>query len=425
MFTQAFSHQEALKSAYFEDLVTIFFAIVSVSVPVYFLVRMPISRNIHNVSKTLTSVIGGVVWFVFANLDSDKRSALSKVFGFPATSSGLMDWLAIPALIRCSDGTGCDPFQRVGGYGYGFKLFFFLSQDKIANIFGSLSFGFLCFAILHFSEKILNVNLGFAIILSPSFIFSLERGNSDLFVASFIFLLLMYTRANKYRDSIFALYLVTLKPFFFAYVFRLRDDSNLKYFLLPPALLLYIASMRFDLNLIRESRIATLYYPSTQFGVDQIPNFFLHFYEGFRTKKIIEWNESPIYLASLMFGLIALVIVWLIFRIQINLLLNSYLSDREENETATIKIFTAIFLIAYLSGSQVSYKTWFAFPILAFILSIKNVDTKKHTPAYFLGAISLLATLGMNIWWVRNTGAFFLAIVGLCVIFHKSKKIAH
>jgi hypothetical protein len=237
--------------------------------------------------------------------------------------------------------------------------------------------------------------------ISPSWIFILERGNSTLIVMSLVVLVGGLSLKTELSKALSYLLLGAMKPFFFG---ALLGIKNLKTFMFSGflSIFVYLASLNFDFSTIKESRIATIYYPSSQIGVDQLPAFIIQMITARINQEVQPWDGSSIFIVSQLLGLACLIItICLLIKCAPQLVRRTI---RSANSLSDLSIScTGIYLVFYLSGSQVSYSAWISFPFLCFIATHVLTSRVKVFEIILL-CYSAFATIGINNWFARSIG---------------------
>jgi hypothetical protein len=365
---------------------------------------------------TFIPILAGLGVILSYSSTLEMREFFSRLYGIYLVQVGLADWLFIPNFIGCQDSSGCDPLGRVPGYGLSWKAFVFLSNETLSVYVLAIAAVYVIFEVGRFANNIDLPFLNLAILLSPSFLFALERGNSDILL--FAFVLLGTRLMGKYRSLDFpvALFLSTLKPFFFGYIFRLMPRKRYVLATLPLFFLCYFWSMSSNFQLIKSVRVSTLYPPLNQIGAEQLPSFLIQFVLSGLTKKNLNWNGGiEIFYVSLIAGLVLTILMGLLTLryFKVNELFND-ISELPPRQRQLTWISMGVFIIVFLSGSQVSYKTWMVFPLF-FLLLKSTIKKGSQYGKLNLIFVSLIACgcLGINVWVLRTTGTLLLA--GTCI----------
>lgn len=360
--------------------------------------------------QSLHGVFGFIAIYVSYYAQDAVRQDIAKFFRFNAINPHLADWIFIPAYIACPDDSGCDPLGRSPAYGVGWKLLFLLSNLNFSIFLLAVTTGFVCAQIYKYAAVHGHALLGSAIIVSPSFLFAVERGNSDLFVVGLILVALSLSMKSKVFNLAFSIFMVTLKPFFAGIYMSRRHKLKGILLILPIFATALLASYKFDFLRIQESRKATLFSPYSVFGVDQIPALFIQQ----DTVASVRWSPSyDLFRLSFLSGVISFIFLLaiLVYCQYPGITIRSLGQNVEEKADRLTVVFSAVYLLTYLSGSQVWYKTWFAFPILFLIIKKYNQSPEdgslwKAIPDMLM----ILSIFGISIWSLRSLGTLFLAL---------------
>jgi len=407
------STHKGLLSYFFEDN-SEFILAVTVYLPILLLLATltTSSKQGHLTIGALGFLFGVASWFISYNFTSSARTIFSQLNGFYPMSTGLGDWWSIPDIVGCRDNTGCARSGGTNGYGIGWRILSPLANDKIALILGGVMAGYVCYGIAKYAYQMNIQSASLMVFLSPSMIFSLERGQSDIFLVGLIFIFLSFKKVNAVTSALVTMALLAMKPFFV--VAFLRDKPKaLRILLLAPIFLLtYLFSMNFSFVDIQNARNSTLYWPKSQFGVDQLPSLFIQFFDKKYHVNEIYWQGATSFRLSLVVGLIVFALVYAAsLKRSLRHLNVLNLDSLELPERNLILIFSSLYLLMYLSGSEVAYKTWVAFPIL--ILSLRRfLELKKRAKPSVIVFMSLILFGGfaIHIWTLRSIGTFMLAI---------------
>ena len=395
----AFSKQKYIVSAYFEPQIPIYTLVLLFFVPLFLICAGKIKVSLISIY-----VITVLIWCACLLFSKETRVYFSQFIGFPVAEDSFMDLRTIPSFIQCSNSTGCDPFGRVTGYGNGFKLLFPLQSWNLTLFVSLIS---ALFIVYHFSKLTMHhKSLMILMAISPSWIFILERGNSTLIVMSLVVLVGGLSLKTELSKALSYLLLGAMKPFFFG---ALLGIKNFKTFMFSGflSIFVYFASLNFDFNTIKESRIATIYYPSSQIGVDQLPAFIIQMITARINQEVQPWDGSSIFIVSQLLGLACLIItICLLVKCAPQLVRRTI---RSANSLSDLSIScTGIYLVFYLSGSQVSYSAWISFPFLCFIATHVLTSRVKVSEIILL-CYSAFATIGINNWFARSIGNQILA----------------
>lgn len=368
------------------------------------------------------SGFGVLIWFSSYYFPQDVRNIFSQFYLIPAMPNGLGDWWAVPDLIRCRDSSGCDRLGRGDGYGHGWKILIFLENNQVALVLGAITAGITCYFI---GRLALNFNLPMAsllIYLSPSLLFSLERGQSDLFLVGTVCLLLSMNWLRKsflFSFSVAAL-LVSMKVFFVGYL--LRGIPRMWKLLIAAPFLFFVFywSYGFSYARINFARMSTLYPPNLVFGSDQFPAFFKQIRNKFYSDNASGWLGGVEYHSSLKLGVFSLMSMVIFYYWRNQIKVTKFVESIPSPILMDfVNVFSAFYLISYLSGSQVNYKCFLGFPVVFAILNfINNSKSKKNFILYFWAAFCILGVSGLNIWLLRTVGTFCLAATCGLVLLH-------
>jgi hypothetical protein len=364
------------------------------------------------------ALYGVFFWFLSYGQTAGSRAIFSQANGFAAMPSGLADWWTIPNLIRCKNASGCDPLGRLQIYGHGWKLLFFLGNDRVALALGAMSAGYVCFSLAKFSQNIGLPTSSLLVLLSPSLYFIFDRGNSTLFIVACIFFIIKHVRKSPLATFLISALLVSLKPFFAP--FMLKDRPKLIWIVVssPIILLSYLWSMKFDFHMINISRTAILYPPNYEIGVDQIPSIFVQYFQKKFMISPSDWHGSQSFKTSMVIGLLTFLIVLILSMKlpKLNSIINMKFNYNGDYVSNIVLIFSAIYLLTYLSGSQCYYNSWISFPIVAIMLHhYFGNEAKVSISSTIIMSLVLFGGMGINIWILRSLGSFLLADV--CGVF--------
>jgi hypothetical protein len=405
---------QQILNAYFESTDSIFFASITF-IPVLAILLIGYQSQSFvrpSIMAGLASL--GVLVSYFSS--SEIRATFSKLYGIYIMPIGLGDWMFIPSYIRCDDASGCDPLNRVAGYGSSWKILYPLSNELLSVFVLAVVVFYIMYEVGKFAIHLKLPFLQVLLFFSPSFLFAVERGNADLFIFGLLLLGIRIIRKFPFLDLIYAIFLSTFKPFFIGYILKRMPSIKMLFFITPIFGLAYFWSMNLDMNLIRSMRIATLYSPSNQIGADQLPSYFLQQFVSIKNNTNSPWDGSLQYFyVSLLIGIFILFLVTFILLkyFSVRSLVEQINSLPEKFEELTW-VTMGIFLIVFLSGSQVSYKSWMAYPILFVCLKMAiDRDSSETIFSSFIAALLVFGCLGVNLWVLRNLGTLVLA--ALCL----------
>jgi hypothetical protein len=390
---------------------------IAISPSFYFLLSR-FNGSDYSIQAYLHGIFGffSIYWFYFTN-DSQRQMAAS-FYRYTYISPHLADWAFIPSFISCKDTSGCDPFGRFPAYGQAWKILLPLSNLNLSIFILAITTSFFCFQLYKLANKWQQPFVATALIISPSFVFSLDRGNSDLFLAGMIMLSLIFTKSSNLSNLLIASFLGSLKLFFAAFIFREKLRKLHVILFLPIIVVSIFWSYGFSLERIRQSRILTLYSPYVEFGVDQLPSFFVQQISN----QSKEWSadyyffQKSLVIGLLMFLCVAAFIAVRQLRFHIQPFdLSSKFANTEDK--SVLLVFSALYLFSYLSGSQVWYKTWFAFPIL-FLIVHKYQEGTIGIKFYIvlMDVVMVISVLGISVWSLRTVGNFLVALYALSYI---------
>jgi hypothetical protein len=405
-------HRELLTN-FFEDK-TEFMLAVTAYIPVIVLIAMltMASRKNFKIVSVLGFIYGAGFWFMSYNFTVGARAIFSQFSGFAAMPSGLADWWTIPDLVACKLPTDCDRLGRPPIYGHGWKLLVPLANDRVALILGGLMAGFVCYSIGKFSHGLKVPAAALMVFLSPSMIFSLERGQSDIFVVGLILIFLSIKKVNSVVQVLVTMFLVSLKPFYVVAYLRSKPKISRILLFAPLFLLTYLVSMNFKFAEIKYARVATVYPPKYQIGVDQIPSMAIQLFDKKFQVDPLVWKGAESFKYSLIAGLILFALVYFSsIKYSLRHLNVLSLDSLELSERNIVLVFSSLYLLVYLSGSQVAYKAWVVFPVLILSLSRFLQLKERANPAVivFLSLI-LFGGFAIDIWALRAIGGFVLAV---------------
>jgi hypothetical protein len=405
-----------LFEAYFEYDVVFLLAFVSLLPSLFSLLissnEDSKNSNVYLELPIIIALFASVCWFLSYLFPQEARVTVSKLLGIYPMNLGLADWLAIPSFIGCENDLGCDPFGRGWVYGDGWRLFFFLDNVQASIIFGGIFTGLFMYIASKFLTTSSGPFLAICFATSPAVLFSIERGQTDIALAFFSALILIFhnnNRTNKLRQilcCLFCIALATLKPFFIVIVLGLSIKLIWKLTTVSLGAIAYFASMGFDLERINAARTETLYWPRNLIGIDQIPSLFIKVFRNYHNQIWKGWDPTD-YKLSLLVGIIAFAIVFGLSLLLVGKSSFDY-SIPSPKELSVVLAFSSLYLITFLSGSQVNYKSWFAFPTIAFIM---QQPYKKSLLRFSLVVLCFFGASGVNVWLLRNIGSLILALI--------------
>jgi len=405
--------KELIYSFFFEDS-TEFILAVTVYMPILLLLAVLTitqSKNYRTIAG-FGFLYGVAFWTISYNFTPIARLAFSRVNGFSPTPNGLSDWWFIPDLVWCRNASGCSRYGETTVYGNGWKVFSPLANDRVALILGGLMAGYVCYSIGKFSHRMKIPAATLMVFLCPSMVFSLERGQSDIFLIGLIFIFLSFKRVNSAIRVLVAILLLAMKPFFVVVFLRDRPKFLRILFLTPLFLLAYLWSMNFSFAQIRQARDFTFSFPKSTIGIDQLPSLVIQLIgKKFHINETV-WQGAASFNLALIIGLMLFTVTYLSTLKYSFLHLQALKLDSigvwERN---VILIFASLYLLIYLSGSEVTYKAWVAFPVL--ILSLRRfIEMKERAKPSLLIFMSfiLFGGFAIDIWSLRSIGTFVLAI---------------
>ena len=407
------SKDRALLSYFFEDN-SEFILALTVYIPIILLLSvLAVSgEKKYRIVSIFGFLYGTVFWFISYNFTSGARTIFSQLNGFYPMSKGLADWMNIPLLVRCRASTGCIYPGIPNGYGNGWRLLSPLASDGVAVILGGLMTGYVCYAVGRFSERLGVPIVGLMLFLSPSMVFSIERGQPDIFLVGLILIFLRIKKVRTAANVLIAMALLSMKPFFVTVFLRDRPKVSRILLFSPLFLFTYFFSMNFDFKDVQNVRVATIYWPKSQFGIDQLPSLAIQLFDKKYHVNEQYWQGGTSFGLALMIGLIFFVVVYLISTKSALLRLKELgLDSLGVYERNVILVFSSLYLLIYLSGSEVAYKTWVVFPVL--IISLRRfLELKERAKPSFIIFMSLILFGGfaVDIWTLRSIGTFILAI---------------
>jgi hypothetical protein len=264
--------------------------------------------------------------------------------------------------------------------------------------------------------------LPLALLLSPTFIFVFERGNADIFLYALALLGIRTIGNHKICNSILAIFLTSLKPFFLGYVVVTNRKFYKSLFLIPLCLLGYFASMNFNCTWIRQARSVNIFPPNLAFGADQIPSAVYQYLLNIVNTENSGWQPMPSKILWFSSVTVLFLAAFSILTRKNELLSNLHreISELPEHSKRIIYASMAIFCSTYISGSQVTYKTWFAAPFAIFLVSyFRHSGKEMKWSLNILIPLVLFATFGVNLWVVRNIGCFFLTTLCVSILFRE------
>jgi hypothetical protein len=409
--------QSNLVPFYFESATVYSFAVLSY-VPVILIFCAGL--NFQNFRVRITISVLGALAIVFSYLSNDViRGFISNFYGFVPMPVGLADWVIIPNYVDCEDSSGCDPFGRFHGYGLGWKLLVPLGSDGFSVVVLSATLFYILFELSRLSAHLDLPSLVLPLLISPSMIFSIERGNSDIFLYALVLMGLHVKSKSQIFNIVFTSFLVSMKPFFFAFILK---NLPKKVVLIPASIFLvgiYLASMAGGLSDIKKARLSTLYPPASQIGAEQIPSFLIQFYLNHHHKANLPWDGGiGLYYLSLGIGITLLLLsLLMVARHNFSNQLSSATAQLADYPKNVVLVSAGIFLLSYISGSQVTYKSWMAFPIVLLIIKQLIFNGSKNSYILiFICTLAIIGCFGINIWVLRSAGTFLLAAICLGVL---------
>jgi hypothetical protein len=413
--SSSWTRKRDLFAVFFGDQTNFFLGVIAI-IPVV-LVAGFIKLDWHGNTDAKIPWIGFIygfgVWTISYMQTAGSRAIFSQANGFASMPSGLADWWTIPDLVNCRDSTDCDRLGRPAIYGHGWKALFLLGNNRIALLAGALAAGYVCYSIIKYSNKMSITSSALIVLISPSMVFSLERGQSDIFAIALVMLIINSKFQNKTLIFLLSLFMTSLKPFFAPLYLKVKPKLLHIILLSPIYLFVYFLSMSFSFTNISIARNATLYPPNYQIGVDQLPSLFIQLTNSSYMIEPSIWKGAQSFKSSLIFGLVLYFVILAVSRKMFILHFQTHFQEAgKQLENQLVQIFSGIFLLIFLSGSQVYYKAWISFPIL-FVLLKKLLEEEDNFSPWLgvLTAISLLGTIGINIWPIRTIGTFFVALL--------------
>ena len=345
------------------------------------------------------SVYGGLyaagLWVILSQLTLRRRHVLSNLYGFYPLNTGIADWKAVTSnYLNCHHGLNCDPQGILTGTHQLLGLAFFLKWD-LPNYLTGLGIAFLLgFSILKYSARHDAEILGIGILVSPSFIFCIERGNTDLLAMLIVIFAINSNRANKFILIGCAYIAGAIKPFFFGLIFALKMRFRFFLGIGISFIALYMFQSSFDFVHVQRARIATYYYPRNQIGVDQLPAAMVQFIRNHLTQTDTGWVGYSAFRLSLILG-----IGFIFFAVALKLISSSDSVSKVTDSELQLRSFgiLAIFSLIYFSGSQVSYTVWILG--LGLIPLLRKLMNERISWKFALLGI---ASTGISLWIVRN-----------------------
>jgi hypothetical protein len=412
-----------LISAYFESPKTIAWSIATVAPSVILgLITLTFTAKRSHKIWIMVPLLSGL-FVLFSNFSSNKlRRILAELYGIPFMPKGLGDWAAIPSLVSCRDQSGCDPFDRFQSYGNAWKVLIPLGIKDLSILFlvTATVYIFFEFSILAMRSRVALLPL--ALLLSPTFIFVFERGNADIFLYALALLGIRTIGNHKIYNSLLAIFLTSLKPFFLGYVVVTNRKFYKSLFLIPLCLLGYFASMNFNFTWIRQARSVNIFPPNLAFGADQIPAAVYQYLFNIVNTENSGWQPMPSKILWFSSMTVLFLAAFSILTRKNELLSNLHreISELSEHSKRIVYASMAIFCSTYISGSQVTYKTWFAAPFAIILVSyFRHSGKEMKWSLNILIPLVLFATFGVNLWVVRNIGCFFLATLCFSILFRE------
>jgi len=334
-------------------------------------------------------------------------------------AKGLGDWAAIPSLVNCRDQSGCDPYGRFQSYGNVWKLLLPLGFQDFSILLLVIATAYIFFEFSLLANKIRVPLMPVALLLSPTFVFVFERGNADLFLYALALLGIRILGKHKIFSAILAVLLTSLKPFFLGYLIVINQKFYKSLFLVPLCLLGYFASMNFDLNWIRQARSVNIFMPNLAFGADQLPASVYQYLLNILHTQNLGWQPMPskIFWFSSVTSSFLVACSILLRKNKLITNLHSEITVLPDHSKNIIYASMAIFCSTYISGSQVTYKTWFISPFVIFLVSyFRHSGKEARWHLVVLIPLLLFATFGVNLWIVRNIGCLLIAILCISIL---------
>ncbi len=319
-------------------------------------------------------------------------------FNVSKMKSAFADWLAVFDYLQCREGFGnitCDRFGRPWIYGSGFRaLSFFKSEEAfilLGLVLALITVVLLVYYILPLSNSFVVVAIG----LSPSFLFSIDRMNSSfIFLGVCSFMALSFFDSSKKRRAISSLIGISLnlfKPLFVLSGLRIEFNKYINLMIFTASGLLAYVSIG-GLKNLEIARNATWYDQHSQFGAQFLGRLFLN---GFS-----ERTQSALGI----FILIALAFLTLKKNSSIFLVQNE-LNPRFQNLCTST---AAVYLIGYISGSQVIYLSLTGIFLPIFLYNA--FQGRADYPKLFL-TFGFLGSLGIGFSFFRIFASACLAVL--------------
>jgi hypothetical protein len=389
---------------------------------VYIVYNIKLERKNSKKNHNLMAILAVLLWlfFYFANLNS--REIFYNYFGIPPMLSGLSDFTVITDLLNCGNQSGCDRFGRPQAYGSGWNYLFFLGYEDFSIIIGGIALYYLTYKISEYLEKFSNNKFSIFIILSPSYLFAIERGNTDIMISASIFFVMSLITKNKAKSDklikvfvfLFSVFLASLKFMFFPVIFFAKYRNLTLLLLLGSLFFVTIWSYRFDFQYISYIKNYQTYFPVSTFGVDQMPKFFVYSALNLDYRILEVWQNPTYSRMSQIIGIAFMMAIYILLKPNIEKFLknnySNYLND------PIFIVFLTIYFVTYIFGTQVNYKLFLLFPLLILVESYICSKSKKNIIGINIIVFTIIGIFGLNIWMLRSIGTFVIGVLTLGVL---------
>ena len=389
---------------------------------VYIVNNIRMERKNSKKNHKRIAIVSVLLWFFFYFANLESREIFYNYFGIPPMLSGLSDFTLITDLLNCGNQSGCDRFGRPQAYGAGWNYLFFLGYEEFSIIIGGIALYYLTYKISEYLEKFSNYKFSVFIILSPSYLFAIERGNTDIIISASIFFMMSLITKNKDKSDklikvfvfLFSVFLATLKFMFFPVIFLAKYRNLTLFLILSSLFFVTLWSYRFDFQYISYIKNYQTYFPISTFGVDQIPKFFVYSTLNLDSKNLEVWQNPTYSRISQIIGIAFLLVIYIMLKQNIEKFLknnySNYLND------PIFIVFITIYFVTYIFGTQVNYKLFLLFPLLILVENYICSNSKKNIFGIIIVVFMLISIFGLNIWMLRSIGTFIIGVLTLGVL---------
>jgi len=356
-----------------------------------------IANKFQQVVVTFVLFVTGLA-FAFSNLP-----LLRNAFGISKMKQPFADWLAIFDFLHCRRGFGntiCDRFHRPWIYSDSYRILSFVKSEHIFVILGLSALMISLYQFVGLLKKYIGISHFILIGFSPSFLFEMDRLNVDfllfaIFLASFS-AVKSDSGIRRFSTQILRISLNLFKPFFIIHSPIRRGRLTTLCWQIVLSLTFILLSFR-GFNNLQFARRATLYDQHSQFGSQYVGQLFLA-------------TKDPTILA--IFGLIAVFLfaVCMISLSDTDSFEFKNLFSFDSRKFETISCAASLYLVLYLSGSQVQYASLSGLIFSGFLLFHRF---EFALPAQVLIGFGFIGCLGFGFSLLRVVSSTSLAVLAL------------